>query len=143
MGRRNKKQRPAYYRARRLTVGMLEDLCKAVADKTAVVSMTDRSGQLPEMCLRGYHLLNKETPIGLNLVANFSWGVTEDSEEPDPTEDTEISEAMAELVCAYYDKEYAQGDCVTPIPGLVEYMGVVESDPKRDITEGASNGSPG
>lgn len=128
MRKRNRPNRPSYYRARRLTVGMAEDMLKKIPDKSAVLMMADKNGQNPEPCLRGYHIIgpggkSSPVPIGVVLCGKFSWTGGDEEEEIDPTEDMSEEDRM-KIVCAYFDSQvtYEEGDCIVLERGI-EYMG--------------------
>lgn len=118
----NKEQtKPAYFRSRKLTVGMLQDMCALFKDKSTEVMIADRIGEWPTQAVRGFSIYgDKKTPGNLIIAGKFRWN-QEDGDEVDPTEDTIINATEDDWENAYEgglcSLEEPQ-DCVEMIPGL-------------------------
>ena len=100
-----------YILANRLTVGMLEDMCKQVPNKKSVVQVADKRGHGVEPVLRAFLQEGKKRNKGLVLCGGFTFKFDEDETDIDPMEDCEIpfdpdnrlSPEKAALVCAWLD----------------------------------------
>ena len=67
------RRKQSYYDEEFLTVGMLEDYCKEIKDKTTIVELADRTGLLPQAAINALHVIRNRKAIGLTLLGDFSW----------------------------------------------------------------------
>lgn len=120
-GKAKEKEKPKYYRKNRLTVGMLQDLCARIPDKSIIVEMSDRTGNFPEHVLRGILITGpKGQGKGLVLAAKFSW-TADDGDIPNDEADepSNLEEAMCSAVGEACSTSTPQGgDCVALRKGL-------------------------
>jgi hypothetical protein len=79
---KQKNRKPSYYRKDYLTVGMLEDLCGGIKDKSLPIRIADAFGLAPEPVIAQFIILRKGKQSSLQLNAKFSWsGDMEDGVE--------------------------------------------------------------
>jgi hypothetical protein len=129
-GRQPKVAKPPYYSSKRVTIGMLEDYCKAIKDKTAPVMLADSVATGPTKTLRGFVLQRGGTANGLVLCGDWRWAENGD-------EDLEDEDSEGDVNRNFYDDDDAWehygrscgisqikevGDCVEVDGVRVQYL---------------------
>lgn len=99
--RRNKarapqNKKPAYYNPKRVTIGMLEEVCRNTPDKTGFVSLADKNGSSPEGAVKILLLAGKNNQKGIVICGKFNWGTQEEQDAVDGVDyEDEMNDAYA------------------------------------------------
>jgi hypothetical protein len=143
VGNKNRKaQQKNYYRKNRLTVGMLEELCKTIPDKGSIVEVADKNGLFPEPAIRGVKVFGaKNRVLGLTLLGKFSWHGPTDEDDPEDWDEEDEGVDVRQIVADY---QIANDTCVPfvlaplqqktieqdkedTLPSGIEYLGVINA----------------
>lgn len=146
--------RPKYYSDKRLTVGMVEDLCREIKDKTASVMVGDKNAGSPDTAKSGMVLHRGNNAVGLLLLGGWEWGSNgiEDEEDNDEGDNANMrnvyddDEDEAAAWAKYYEQKYGPhgyssgsscsvdtepGDCVVPDGVTVKYLDELYDSPSK------------
>jgi hypothetical protein len=133
----------AYYRKDRITIGMMEDFCKTVQNKKALIYVTDKDGLFPEPAIRSQLAKQNGKVEACALFGNFSFTELGDDDDEEggvdvtgvdwttqiPTEGkipiSVVQEAIrcALMSCAAQDVEVPEN-----LPDGIEFLGEVKDD---------------
>lgn len=131
--RNSSKKKPSYYNSKRLTVGMMEDICRNIQNKNLPILVSDKTGSSPESGLRAVLLAKSHMTTGVVVCGKFNWTTNddEDDEEDDDVDDDDMT--LWDHVASGNVKSCANDE--TPVD-------CVEVDGARLVYLGDSNDKP-